>query len=935
MKKSFGILAIFIFMCDLVFAQENLFEKVKTGFTASKAANEKIERFKSRKAIKQWEQILLRLNITLSKNFKGTFNIFGKNLEFEITEDYGKDVNGVQGYKAELKDGGYAILSRSENGIGASIWYKESFYSIEAIEEGIYFVSEVDINEIAKHENPNDYGSVKKLNKTTQNTSVTSVLSPATVKVFVAYTPAVAQNYNVSNLISECRNVTNNAYTNSLISSNIEIAGSAQLTYTESGSGSTDVDRFKTKNDCYLDDIHSLRNQYEADVCVLLVNTLDNNGWSASIGAQFDDAFCVVKASSATSYYSFPHELGHFFGCRHEEDNSSNEPYANAHGFYWNGKLPYSHNHNYPYKTIMCVDEKYYRVQYFSNPYVYDQDNNPIGSTNYYYSAYAIDDYASYIAGFEPHYTTSGIMDINEWWSGTITITDDLIIASGVTLTIQSGSTIQIASGKTLTVIGTLTAQGTSGNNITFTRSGTVGTWGGIQFNNGSSGNLQYCNIQYANNGIYCYNSSPTIKYSTIDNNGTAVYCDYYSSPVMVGNNIRYNTSYGIRCNSFSSPNLTDNGYPGSNVIRNNYTGINTTYFCNPNMSGYMSYGNSIFDNTGDEVSALYNCSISAQKVYWGSSPTYYAYQSTIDYSNPLTTNPNPGRMIIAYDNNMNSIPISISYSVQADDLSSALDKQRDKKYDEAIALFLEVFKSNKDALVGKFALIKIEECFTQAGKKDFLEYSKKELKPIIKTADETFVVLLELETHQLVNAGLYTEAMDNLFLIKNKYNLNKEIDKNTIYRIGVFYAQLYGDKQNAKKYFDELKMKYPGDELVNDIDRWMNTANGVNSNGKYLPVAQAALEIPAVESFGVSVENYPNPFNPSTTISYALLEEGKISIKIFDALGREIKTLVNETVSKGEHSVVWDGTDYASGIYFYRIEFKGKAIYKKMMLLK
>jgi hypothetical protein len=114
-----------------------------------------------------------------------------------------------------------------------------------------------------------------------------------------------------------------------------------------------------------------------------------------------------------------------------------------------------------------------------------------------------------------------------------------------------------------------------------------------------------------------------------------------------------------------------------------------------------------------------------------------------------------------------------------------------------------------------------------------------------------------------------------------------------------------------------------------------MNTANGVNSNGKYLPVAQAALEIPAVESFGVSVENYPNPFNPSTTISYALLEEGKISIKIFDALGREIKTLVNETVSKGEHSVVWDGTDYASGIYFYRIEFKGKAIYKKMMLLK
>lgn len=131
MKKSFGILAIFIFLCNLVIAQENLFEKIKTDFTVSKAANEKIERFKSKEAIKNLELVLLKPNIILSKNFKGIFNILDKNIEFEITKEYETDVNGVQGFKAELKDGGYAILSSSENGIGASIRHINNFYNLE------------------------------------------------------------------------------------------------------------------------------------------------------------------------------------------------------------------------------------------------------------------------------------------------------------------------------------------------------------------------------------------------------------------------------------------------------------------------------------------------------------------------------------------------------------------------------------------------------------------------------------------------------------------------------------------------------------------------------------------------------------------------------------------------------------------------------------
>jgi hypothetical protein len=51
--------------------------------------------------------------------------------------------------------------------------------------------------------------------------------------------------------------------------------------------------------------------------------------------------------------------------------------------------------------------------------------------------------------------------------------------------------------------------------------------------------------------------------------------------------------------------------------------------------------------------------------------------------------------------------------------------------------------------------------------------------------------------------------------------------------------------------------------------------------------------------------------------------------------LGREVTMLVNQVEAKGKHSIVWDGKNYASGIYFYRIEFKGETINKKMMLVK
>jgi predicted outer membrane repeat protein len=80
---------------------------------------------------------------------------------------------------------------------------------------------------------------------------------------------------------------------------------------------------------------------------------------------------------------------------------------------------------------------------------------------------------------------------------------------------------------------------------------------------------------------------------------------------------------------------------------------------------------------------------------------------------------------------------------------------------------------------------------------------------------------------------------------------------------------------------------------------------------------------------------NYPNPFNPTTTIRYDMKENGLVSLRIFDLLGREVVTLVNGQISAGTHTVVWDATGLPSGVYLCRMEAERFVETRKMMLLK
>lgn len=133
-----------------------------------------------------------------------------------------------------------------------------------------------------------------------------------------------------------------------------------------------------------------------------------------------------------------------------------------------------------------------------------------------------------------------------------------------------------------------------------------------------------------------------------------------------------------------------------------------------------------------------------------------------------------------------------------------------------------------------------------------------------------------------------------------------------------------------------------------NGDPRWLYYVSSDNSwTYKYLVRATVTYDITGVEeeiellpkSF-VLDQNYPNPFNPSTTIRFQLPEHSDVTVKVYDMIGREIATLVNDTKPAGSYEVHWNGRNYSghqvsSGVYFYTISTKDFVQSKKMVLMK
>ncbi len=113
-------------------------------------------------------------------------------------------------------------------------------------------------------------------------------------------------------------------------------------------------------------------------------------------------------------------------------------------------------------------------------------------------------------------------------------------------------------------------------------------------------------------------------------------------------------------------------------------------------------------------------------------------------------------------------------------------------------------------------------------------------------------------------------------------------------------------------------------------------------TNGVYLISLNKVNNVTSVKNNLINIpnefllsQNYPNPFNPTTTINYSVSKESFVSIIVYDALGREITTLVNDEMPAGNYKTIFNGSHLASGIYFYRMVSGNFSEVKKLLLLK
>ncbi len=145
----------------------------------------------------------------------------------------------------------------------------------------------------------------------------------------------------------------------------------------------------------------------------------------------------------------------------------------------------------------------------------------------------------------------------------------------------------------------------------------------------------------------------------------------------------------------------------------------------------------------------------------------------------------------------------------------------------------------------------------------------------------------------------------------------------------------------------DTLKTAYLAEASQNMVVAEDDESGGVHNHGYSAALLNDAIAksqfivtgikptAPEVAMKFQLMQNYPNPFNPTTVISYTVPKDGMVTLKVYDVLGREVETLVNQNQKVGRYQVTFDGARLASGVYFYRLIVGSHTITKKMLMMK
>ncbi len=201
------------------------------------------------------------------------------------------------------------------------------------------------------------------------------------------------------------------------------------------------------------------------------------------------------------------------------------------------------------------------------------------------------------------------------------------------------------------------------------------------------------------------------------------------------------------------------------------------------------------------------------------------------------------------------------------------------------------------------------------------------------------FIPILETTNYQNINVGEFAKP--------NFIDYDDDLDFDLFigsFAGNIFYYENIGNIFNAQfslitNSFENIKIPLSDPvffdyDFDNDLDLFIGNIHGGILAFKNLKFSNSVDDIFFPKRFSLK-QNYPNPFNPKTKIKYETAKNGFVNLKVFDVLGREIKTLVNENKNVGYYEIDFDATNLNSGIYFYKLTTNNFSEMKKMILVK